>query len=680
MTDLAAADATEDSTAAAAGLAASATAKAAATGRRTTRRKSASRASAMPQGPVAEPPPPAAVAAVTAAASTEPGIDTGARPAAAAGGAVPQAAATSAPWLSGSELGKTLRAMGDVTLPLPVLAALQLDYLHQVGLLWNSVLTRSLGVPADPAARPFAGDRRFAGADWTGNPFAAFMAQSYLLNSRALLRMVDALEGDQKAKRRLRFSVQQWIDATSPSNYLAFNPEAQRRALETRGASLSQGVQQMLGDLRRGRVSQSDHDMFEVGRNLAVTEGSVVFENALFQLIEYRPSTPEVHERPLLMVPPFINKFYILDLQPENSFVRHAVKHGHRVFVMSWRNPDESLRTATWDDYAGQGVVRAIDAVLDITGRADRPADEAKLDLLGFCAGGTLLATALAVLAARGRQPANSLTLLTTFLDFADTGVMDVFIDESTVRWRERTIGAASPSGGGLLKGRDLATTFSFLRPNELVWNYVVSNYLMGDRPPPFDLLHWNADSTNIPGPMYAWYLRNTYLDNNLVVPGRATVCGEKVDLGSFAVPTYLYASREDHIVPWQSAYRSTQLLAGPKRFVLGASGHVAGVINPASKNKRSYWALEDAAAGTASDAARAASTPQDDPAPAVVLPEDAQAWLDAAAERPGSWWTDWSAWLAVQAGPMVPAPAEPGSAAYPVIEPAPGRYVRAKA
>ena len=642
MTDHAAASATDDPTAVAA-------ADATVTRPGTGRRKSAARAQVDAGAPAAAALPPAAAAVDDSAAMPD------------AATADAEAAAPAAR-LSAGEPAKTLRALGSVKLPLHALAALQVDYLRQAGSLWNSVLLRSLGAPSESAADGFAADRRFAGADWTGNPFAAFMVQGYLLNSRMLLRMVDALEGDEKAKRRLRFAVQQWIDATSPSNYLAFNPEAQRRALETRGASLSQGVQQMLADLRRGQVSQSDHEMFEVGRNLAVTEGSVVFENAMFQLIEYKPLTAEVHQRPLLMVPPFINKYYILDLQPENSFVRHAIKHGHRTFVMSWRNPDDSLRTATWDDYVGQGVIRAIDAVLDIAGGGDDEQD--MLDLLGFCAGGTLLSTALAVLAARGRQPANSLTLLTTFLDFSDTGVMDIFIDESTVRWRDRTIGADSPTGGGLLKGRDLASTFSFLRPNELVWNYVVSNYLMGDRPPPFDLLHWNADSTNIPGPMYAWYLRNTYLENNLAVPGKVTVCGEKVDLGAVDAPTYLYASREDHIVPWQSAYRSTELLGGPKRFVLGASGHVAGVINPASKNKRSYWAAPETEQAAA----------------AAALPGDAGGWFDAAEERPGSWWNDWTSWLAGRSGPMVPAPTAPGNDGHPVIEPAPGRYVKAKA
>jgi len=280
-----------------------------------------------------------------------------------------------------------------------------------------------------------------------------------------------------------------------------------------------------------------------------------------------------------------------------------------------------------------------------------------KINTLGFCVGGTILATALAVLAARGEKPAASVTLLTTFLDFTHTGVLDLFIDETMVQMREMTLGPRSAGGGNLLKGQELATTFSFLRPNDLVWNYVVGNYLKGETPPPFDLLYWNSDSTNLPGPMYCWYLRNTYLENNLVKPGKLTVCGEQVDLGRIDAPTYVYASREDHIVPWDGAYRNTQVLGGKTRFVLGASGHIAGVINPPAKGKRSHWI----GAGTA-------------------LPEKAQDWLAKAKEHPGSWWPDWTAWLTGHAGKQVAAPKAPGNKQYQVIEPAPGRYVKAKA
>jgi polyhydroxyalkanoate synthase len=370
-------------------------------------------------------------------------------------------------------------------------------------------------------------------------------------------------------------------------------------------------------------------------------------------LIEYKPSTAKVHERPMLFIPPCINKFYILDLQPNNSVIRHVVDQGHRTFVVSWRNPDPSLAGKTWDDYINEGPIAAIRTVQAITG-VDR------FNMLGFCVGGTLVATALAVLAARGEQPAHSLTLLTSLLDFSHNGVLDIFIDEPTVRLREMTLGAEAPNGPGLMKGQDMATTFSFLRPNDLVWNYVVANYLKGEAPPPFDLLYWNGDSTNLPGPMYCWYLRYTYLENKLKEPGATTVCGEKVDLGAIECPLYIYGSREDHIVPWTAAYRSTQLFKGPKRFVLGASGHIAGVINPPAKGKRSHWLHEGRASGK--------------------FPADAQAWLDKAAEHAGSWWPNWSEWLGGHGGPLVAAPKTQGSRKYKPIEPAPGSYVKAKA
>jgi polyhydroxyalkanoate synthase subunit PhaC len=295
-------------------------------------------------------------------------------------------------------------------------------------------------------------------------------------------------------------------------------------------------------------------------------------------------------------------------------------------------------------------VLKAISVVQEISGSD-------KVNTLGFCVGGTILATALAVLAARGEKPAASMTLLTTFLNFSNTGILDLFIDEPMVRLREMTIGAASPNGGGLLKGRELASTFSMLRPNDLVWNYVVGNYLKGETPPAFDLLYWNSDSTNLPGPMFCWYLRNTYHENNLIKPGKLTVCGEKVDLGKIDAPAYIYASREDHIVPWDSAYGNTQVLKGKVRFALGASGHIAGVINPPAKGKRSHWL------GTT-----------------ATLPEKAQDWFDKAKEHPGSWWTDWAAWLKGHAGKQIAAPKLPGNRSYKAIEPAPGRYVKQKA
>jgi polyhydroxyalkanoate synthase len=541
-------------------------------------------------------------------------------------------------------LGDAFRALSGLALPTEAMTALQAEYVADAVSLWN----RSLH-PADAAAAKLS-DRRFAANEWAANPAAAYSAEMYLLNARTLLRMADAIEGDEKTKARVRFAVLQWIDAASPSNYLALNPEAQKKAAETQGESLGQGLRQLWNDVQQGHLSQTDESAFEVGRNVATSEGSVVFENELFQLLEYKPLTTKVHERPILFVPPCINKFYILDLQPENSLIRYTVAEGHRVFVLSWKNAKEDIAQRTWDDYIENAAIRAIRLVQEISGSA-------QINTLGFCIGGTILCTALAVLAARGEQAAASLTLLTTFLDFSDTGILDIFIDEAMVRMREMTLGAESAGGGALLKGQELATTFSFLRPNELVWNYVVGNYLKGESPPPFDLLYWNSDGTNLPGPMYCWYLRNTYLENKLIQPGQLTVCGEKLDLGRIAAPAYVYASREDHIVPWTGAYRNTQVLKGKRRFVLGASGHIAGVINPPAKKKRNHWIGKTAA-----------------------LPATADEWFATADEHPGSWWTDWSAWLRPFGGKQIAAPKAPGSRKYKPIEPAPGRYVKEKA
>ena len=559
-----------------------------------------------------------------------------------------------APALPGADafghlLAESMKSVSGLNVPMEQLTRIQADYVKQATDMWNQSLQRLQAAPgsAAPVAAPL-GDRRFAGSEWLSNPAAAMTAQLYLLNSRALLQMADSVQGDAKTKARIRFAVQQWVDAASPSNFLALNPEALQKAVQTKGESIAAGMQLLVEDLQKGHVSQTDESVFEVGRNVATTAGSVVFENELFQLIEYKPLTAKVHERPMLFVPPCINKFYILDLQPENSVIRYTVEQGHRTFVMSWRNPDESLKSKTWDDYIEQGPLAAIGAVQAITGAET-------LNMLGFCVGGTILTTALAVLAARGEQPAHSVTLLTTLLDFESTGILDIFIDETMVQMREMTLGEHAPTGPGLLKGKELATTFSFLRPNDLVWNYVVGNYLKGETPPPFDLLYWNGDSTNLPGPMYCWYLRHMYLQNELKQPGALTVCGEPVDLRSIEAPYFIYGSREDHIVPWTAAYASVPLIEGKKSFVLGASGHIAGVINPPAKGKRSYWTN-------------------------AKLPAKADDWLAGATEHPGSWWTAWSDWLKPHGGKLVNAPKSPGSARFKAIEPAPGRYVKAKA
>ena len=521
-------------------------------------------------------------------------------------------------------------------------------------------------------------DRRFASESWRENRFSTYTAALYLLNARALLELVEAVQADAKTKQKIRFAVQQWVDAAAPSNIWALNPEAMQTAMKTQGESLRRGMNNLLADLRRGKLTQTDESEFEVGRNVATSEGAVVFENPWFQLVDYKPVVPQVHARPLLVVPPCINKFYILDLQPTNSLVRYALEQGQRVLLMSWRNPDATCAHWTWDDYIEHGVLRAIDVASDIaiasqpkpkkpaqpeaqvSGQA--PSRDGAINALGFCVGGTLLGTALAVLAKRGNEPVHSATFLTTLLDFSDTGILDVFVDEAQVQMREATIGK-----GGLLTGAELATAFSSLRPNDLTWNYVVGNYLKGETPPPFDLLYWNADSTNLPGPMLAWYLRNTYLENNLAVADAVAVAGKPVNFRRITVPAYVYASREDHIVPWHSAYASALLLGGPTRFVLGASGHIAGVINPPSKGKRSHWRLDPIARGR-----RVAG--------GASLPASADAWIESASEHSGSWWPDWAAWLAGQSGPMQPAPKAYGSSGYKPIEPAPGRYVKVRA
>jgi len=527
------------------------------------------------------------------------------------------------------------------------LQSLQQQYVTEVAELWRNGFS---------AGTDRIGDKRFSAEAWGTNPLSSFTAAVYLLNARTLLNMTEAVDGDEKVRARLRFAVEQWTAASSPSNLLAFNAEAQKRAIDTKGESIAKGLQNLMKDMQQGHLSMTDESAFEVGRNVATTEGAVVFENELFQLLEYKPLTAKVYERPFLLVPPCINKFYILDLQPENSLIRYAVEQGHRVFVISWRNPDESLREFTWDQYIEDAAIKAIHVVQEISGSP-------QVNALGFCVGGTILSTALAVLAARdgeangkSKKPAPaaaSVTLLTTLLDFSDTGILDIFIDEQMVQYREQQMGK-----GGLLPGGDLASTFSFLRPNDLVWNYVVGNYLKGETPPPFDLLYWNSDATNLPGPFYAWYLRNLYLENKMKVPNALTICGVPINLGSIDAPAYIYGSREDHIVPIGGAYASTQLLSGKKRFVMGASGHIAGVINAPVKNKRSHWTRDDG-----------------------KLPATQPEWLEGAQEHPGSWWTDWSNWLKTHAGKQIAAPKRYGKGtAYQELEPAPGSYVKARA
>ncbi|MDY3330642.1 MAG: class I poly(R)-hydroxyalkanoic acid synthase [Pelistega sp.] len=498
---------------------------------------------------------------------------------------------------------------------------------------------------------PALSDRRFSSEAWQKNPQLLSLAHLYLLSSQKLSEMVEHLDMDQESKDKFIFAMQQWIDAVAPSNFFALNADALAAFEQTQGESLQKGLYNLLQDLQKGRITQTDETAFDVGKNLATTPGKVVYKNAFFELIQYAPQTTNVYEIPLLIVPPCINKFYILDLQKENSFVQGAVAQGHTVYLMSWRNPlpndVDQPEKYTWDDYIEHGIIRALQAVTDIS-------QQDKVNTLGFCVGGTMLATGLAVAKARGLDYANSMTLLTTFLDFEDTGVMHVFVDEASVALREQTIGQ-----GGLMPAKDLAATFSFLRPNELVWNYVVSNYFKGETPVPFDILYWNADSTNLPGPFYAWYLRHTYLENNLKKPAYLTVAGEALDLSLLDTDTYLYASKDDHIVPWKSSYLSNDILTGDVRFCLGASGHVAGVVNPPVKKKRHYWVNE---------------YEYDD----GYL--SAEQWFEDSERHEGSWWVDWYAWIAERAGKQVRAKKTLGNRQYkPTVE-APGSYAKVRA
>ena len=496
---------------------------------------------------------------------------------------------------------------------------------------------------AGQGGTPKLTDKRFADSSWQNNGMFTWSAALYLLNAEFMGRMAESMSADERARDKVKFAIQQWIDAISPANFLISNPEAQRLMLETQGRSLISGAENLMNDMRQGRMSQNDDSAFEVGRNVATSSGAVIFQNELVQLIQYSPTTPKVRSRPLMLVPPCINKFYILDLQPENSFVAHAVSEGHQVFMVSWRNVGPEQGHLTWDDYLQMGVVDTIKVVQEITGQD-------KINALGFCVGGTILSTALAALASKGQHPVESLTLMTTLLDFSEPGVLGVFIDEQQVVQREQSIGK-----GGLLKGQELATTFSFLRPNDLVWNYVVNNYLKGQHPPAFDLLYWNGDGTNLPGPMFVWYLRHLYLQNELRIPSRLKSLGEPVDLGQLKMPAYVFGAKEDHIVPWTAAYLNTRLVGGPVRFVLGASGHIAGAINPVSKNKRSYWSSE-------------------------TLKPTAQGWLEQASEHPGSWWADWRDWLDKFSSRKEDAPASLGNHKYRPLEPAPGSYVKQRA
>ncbi len=522
------------------------------------------------------------------------------------------------------------------------LAGLQDHYWSPVLEFWRGFFNDRPAAEGNGPAGASRGDRRFNDDVWSHSPYYDLLRKSYLSSSKQLAEFVDQAQVDERSRLQLRFYARQFIDAMSPSNFPATNPDVIRTAIRTRAGSLASGMQNMIEDLQKGRITRVDETAFEVGRNLAVTPGTVIFENELIQLIQYTPQTSEVEKTPLLIVPPCINKYYLLDLGAGNSFVEYAVAQGHQVFLISWRSAVAETQYLTWDDYLTLGPLKAIDVVRDIAG-VD------KIHALGFCVGGTILSCAAGVLAARGEDKLTTMTLLTTMVDFADTGEIGLLIDQPSVALREATIG-----NGGILPGKELAFTFGTLRANDLIWRYVVDSYMKGAPPEAFDLLYWDSDSVSLPGPMYCWYARNTYLENKLRERGATTQCGMPIDLSKAKVPLYLLASREDHIVPWQSAYRSKGLIGKDPRFVLAASGHVAGVINPPARNKRSYWTRDD-------------------------LSCDAMDWLEAAEERPGSWWPDWDAWMKRYSSGTVAAPAHPGNDRYQAIESAPGRYVKQK-
>ena len=537
--------------------------------------------------------------------------------------------------------GKDANPPGQVVSPFGFIADLQREYFKQLWRFWNTTFLQAIsGGTHSNALAEF--DKRFKDDAWNEQPYYELLKQSYLLGSRQLHEFVDRAQVDDRTKLQLRFYARQYIDAMSPSNFPATNPEVIRRAIETRSASLTDGMKNLIEDLQKGRITRVDESAFEVGRNLAITPGTVVFENELIQLIQYAPQTGEVEKTPLLFVPPCINKYYLLDLGAGNSLVEYAVAQGQQVFLISWRSAVPETGHLTWDDYLEKGPLRAIDVILDITG-AERT------HALGFCVGGTIMSCAAAVLAARQQDKLATVTLLTTMLDFSDTGEIGLLIDKASVASREAAIGK-----GGILPGKELAFTFGTLRANDLIWRYVVDNYLKGATPDAFDLLFWDSDSVSLPGPMYCWYTRNTYLENNVKDPGKTTQCGVPVDLSKIDVPVYLLASREDHIVPWKSAFRSKDLIGGAARFVLAASGHVAGVINPPARNKRSHWINDD-------------------------VEGDPESWFAQAEEKPGSWWPDWDVWMRHHSNGTILAPTQQGNAQYRPIEPAPGRYVKLK-
>ncbi|MBM3514941.1 MAG: class I poly(R)-hydroxyalkanoic acid synthase [Alphaproteobacteria bacterium] len=513
--------------------------------------------------------------------------------------------------------------------------------------LWRNATLRMLGQPAETVAAPDAADRRFKDDGWSNNLVFDFIKQSYLLTSRWMQSTVGAVDGlEADSKRKVDFYTRQFVDAIAPSNFVLTNPEVLRATYDSKGENLVKGLQNLLADLERGkgqlRISMTDESAFKVGENVAVTPGKVVFQNELIQLIQYAPTTETVHETPLLIIPPWINKYYILDLRAKNSLVKWLTDQGCTTFIVSWINPDERLAKKTFEDYMREGALAAIEATKAAVGVK-------KIHVTGYCIGGTLLACTLAYLKAKKDDSVASASFITALTDFRDVGDIKVFIDEKQVANLENRMDEA----GGYLEGSDMAISFNMLRANDLIWSFVVNNYLLGKDPFPFDLLYWNADSTRMPRAMHSFYLRNMYLKNALVTPGGITLGGVPIDLTTVTLPIFMISCREDHIAPWVSTYEATKHFKGPIRFVLSASGHVAGVVNPPVAGKYCYWTNDK-------------------------LPKTADAWLNGATEHPGSWWTAWDQWLAPQSGKKVKARV-PGAGKLKVIEDAPGNYAKAR-
>jgi polyhydroxyalkanoate synthase len=485
-------------------------------------------------------------------------------------------------------------------------------------------------------------DRRFDSDEWSDLPIFDFIKQSYLLTADVLNKSTDAIPVEGKEKDKLKFYTQYFIDAMSPSNFVTLNPEVLKEAMDTKGQSLVDGLQNLMTDLEKGRITMTDESAFVLGENIGVSEGSVVFRNHLFELIQYKPTTETVHQRPLLIVPPCINKFYILDLQPQNSYVKWCVDQGNTVFLISWANTTPEYSQIGWDDYVQDGIFEATRVVKDITG-------EKKMNAVAWCIGGTILGSALGVMQKKRDASIGSATFLTTLLDFSDPGDLGVFLDQEDVDMR-----AAQVSKDGVMSGKSLALGFNMLRSNDLIWSYVVNNYLKGKTPPPFDLLYWNSDPTNLPAAMYNTYIREMYVNNNLAKSGGFTCCGKSVELEKIKTPSYFLSAIEDHIAPWKTTFLGTELMGGPVKFVLGGSGHIAGVINPPAKNKRNFWSDGE-------------------------LGQGADHWLETATDHPGSWWSHWHEWLDQQDSKQVPAREIGSHSEYQEIVPAPGDYVRVR-